>query len=148
VRECLCTPVQVHKYRARLSGPLLDRIDLHVAVPAPSYGELRGGPAAETSARVRARVVRARAAQTARRGATGVHCNARLAPAALRRVCPLPREADDLLAAAMDRLGMSARSVHRVVKVARTLADLAGRDAIAVTDVAEALHFRSPDGPR
>ena len=148
VRECLCTPVQVRKYRARLSGPLLDRIDLHVAVPAPSYGELRAGPAAETSARVRARVVRARAAQTARRGATGVHCNARLAPAALRRVCPLPREADDLLAAAMDRLGMSARSVHRVVKVARTLADLAGRDAIAVTDVAEALHFRSPDGPR
>jgi magnesium chelatase family protein len=137
--------VQVRKYRARLSGPLLDRIDLHVEVPAPTYGELRAGPAAEGSAPVRARVARARAAQTARRDTTGVHCNARLAPAALRRVCSLPREADDLLAAAVDRLGMSARSVHRVIKVARTIADLTGRDAIEVADVAEALHFRTLD---
>jgi len=145
VRECLCTPVQVRKYRGRISGPLLDRIDLHVEVPAPTYGELRAGPAGETSAQVRARVVRARAAQTARRPHTGCHCNARLSPAALRKVCPLPAAADDLLAAAVDRLGMSARSVHRVVKVARTIADLAGRDAIEVADVAEALHFRSLD---
>jgi len=145
VRECLCTPVQVRKYRGRISGPLLDRIDLHVEVPAPTYGELRAGPAGETSAQVRARVVRARSAQTARRPLTGGHCNARLTPAALRKVCTLPTAADDLLAAAVDRLGMSARSFNRILKVARTIADLAGRDAIAVADVAEALHFRSPD---
>ncbi len=144
--ECLCTPAQVRKYLGRLSGPLLDRIDLHVEVAAQRYAALKetGG---EGSAAVRERVIAARRRQERRRSESGAHCNAHLGPQALGRFCQPPAAAETLIATAVDRLGLSARSVTRVLKVARTIADLAGRDDLETGDVAEALHYRTLDHP-
>jgi len=144
--ECLCTPAQVRKYLGRLSGPLLDRIDLHVEVAAQRYAALKatGG---EDSATVRERVIAARGRQAARRAASGAHCNAHLGPRALARFCSPPAAGETLIATAVDRLGLSARSVTRVLKVARTIADLAGREELEIADIAEALHYRTLDRP-
>ena len=143
LRGCRCTPREARTYLGRLSGPLLDRIDLHVEVAPLGFAEL-DAPPAESSARVAARVASARRRQLARRARTGgAAINAQLSPAALRRVARPPGEGQRLLRHAVDRLGLTARGHDRLLRLARTLADLAGRDDVAARDVAEALHFRA-----
>lgn len=147
-RACQCQPQTVQKYRNRLSGPLLDRIDLHVEVPAVPVRELsrQGGPPAESSAAVRQRVTAAREIQTARyQGITGVHCNAHLGSRELRRFCKLDNEAQEELESAMTMLGLSARAFDRIIKVSRTIADLAGREQITIDDISEAISYRNLD---
>ena len=142
--RCRCTPDQVARYRSRLSGPLLDRIDLQVFVPRLESAELTAehAPAAESSATVRERVTRARALQEQRAG----KANAALTPKELERDCVLDEATRQLLVAALTRLSLSARAYHRVLKVARTIADLAGVQAVSVAHVAEALRYRQIDG--
>jgi magnesium chelatase family protein len=141
-RACACTPLRVQSYRGRISGPLLDRIDLQVEVPALSYAELSGGPG-ESTAAVRTRVMAARARQAARRPATGAWANADLDAASLRRAIHLEAAAVQMLGAAVDRLGLTGRSHDRLLKVAQTIADLAGHDHVGPTQLAEALQFRA-----
>jgi magnesium chelatase family protein len=133
----------VRAYLNRLSGPLLDRIDLHVDVPALPYRELAHAEPGEPTAAVRDRVVAARAHQQAR----GPRCNARVSSTELRRVAILDGPAHALLERAAARLGLSARAITRVRRVARTIADLAGSPAIATTHLAEALQYRVLDQP-
>ena len=136
--RCRCTPDQVVQYRSRISGPLLDRIDLHVEVPALRDGDLMAAAAGESSASVRERVVRARNLQLGRQGAP----NARLHGGDLERRISLHRHARCFLRDSMSRLALSARAHHRVLKVARTIADLEGSDAVRAEHVAEAIRYR------
>lgn len=143
--ECRCTPPLVERYRARISGPLLDRIDLHVEVPALSLQELKGPPG-EASDAVAGRVLAARNVQRRRFGdRTSTPINAAMNPEEIRRFCTLDSDARRLLDAAFERLKLSARAVTRILKVARTIADLAERDDIVAGDVAEAIQYRSLD---
>jgi magnesium chelatase family protein len=142
VRECRCTPQQVQRYAGRLSGPLRDRFDLTVEVPALPPHLLGEGPGGEPSSAVRARVVAARGLQQARYVEDGVGSNAQLTPSLLARYCRLDRAAIGLLHAAAQKLALSARGYDRVRKVARTIADLAGADDLTAEHVAEALQFR------
>lgn len=145
-RECTCSRSAVYRYMGRISGPLLDRIDLQIEVTPVSPAELKAAPAGEPSAAIRERVVRARAVQAARfRDAEGVHTNAMMNARMLRTHCPLDAAAATLLERAMERLGLSARAYDRIVKVARTIADLAGAERIAAAHVAEAINYRSLD---
>ncbi|MCA7085137.1 YifB family Mg chelatase-like AAA ATPase [Cupriavidus sp. DB3] len=137
-RACRCTPDQVLRYQARLSGPLLDRIDLQIEVPAQSQQETLDGPPGEDSAAIRVRVLAARARQLERQGKP----NGELAGEEIDRHCPLDEQAQGLLRAAMARLGWSARSYFRVLKVARTIADLGGADTIGAAHAAEAVQYR------
>jgi magnesium chelatase family protein len=140
--NCVCPPAAVARYSRRLSGPLLDRIDLHVDVPKSDVRELFDPADAEPSSAVRERVERARAAQRARAHESGVITNAELRGSALKRFCKLPADADAMLRAAAERLDLSARAVTRVIRLARTIADLDGKERIESGHVAEALHFR------
>jgi magnesium chelatase family protein len=140
-RPCACTPDQVLRYRGRISGPLLDRIDLHIDVPALREGDLDGAAPGEPSARVRERVEAARMRQIDRQGGP----NATLAGGDLERVCMPDAAALKLLREAMSRLALSARAFHRVLKVARTVADLAGRPRVGAAEVAEAIAYRHAD---
>ncbi|MCC7417187.1 MAG: YifB family Mg chelatase-like AAA ATPase [Acidobacteria bacterium] len=142
VRECRCTPVQIDRYRGRLSGPLRDRLDLTVEVPAVPHDALWGGSTAESSAAVRARVVAARDWQHQRYASERIRTNAELTPSLIHRHCALDAASSRLLSAAAARLALTARGFDRMRKVARTIADLAGRGAIAQDDVAEALQYR------
>jgi magnesium chelatase family protein len=152
-RPCRCTEREVRAYRNRISGPLMDRVDLHVSVPPLAFSEM-SGPPAEPSSRVAARVADARHRQLARSLQTGVSSNARLSAEALRRVARPAGEGEALLRHAVDQLGLTARGLDRLLRVARTLADLAGREEVTTRDLAEALHFRTElldgatDGPR
>lgn len=141
-RECTCSGPQVARYRSRVSGPLLDRIDLHVEVPAVSLQELKAEKA-ESSDRVAARVMRARRVQECRQGTAAV--NADLSDDRLQSDCRLERSAQQLLDEAFERLGLSARALTRILKVARTIADLAGQGKLATEHVAEAIQYRSLD---
>ncbi len=140
-QPCTCTPTVARAYRNRVSGPLLDRIDLQVAVDPVSPAELRNARAGETSEVVRERVAVARRIQMQRRGRP----NARLSGAALEQDCALGAEAERLLCAALERLSLSARAHDRVLRVARTVADLAGRAEVCALDVAEAIQYRQLD---
>ncbi|GAB4263003.1 MAG: YifB family Mg chelatase-like AAA ATPase [Deferrisomatales bacterium] len=140
---CTCSPSAVRKYRGRVSGPLLDRFDLHVDVPAVRYQEIAGTPDAEPSRRIRERVMAARAAQARRFAGQPFHSNAHMAPRFVQRHCRPARDAGELLRHAMDRLGLSARAYTRALKVARTIADLAGSETIERPHVLEALQFRN-----
>jgi magnesium chelatase family protein len=141
-RECRCTPQQIARYTSRLSGPLRDRIDLTVEVPAVPADVLGDGTGGEASAPVMARVVAARARQHERYGTTGPRTNAELTPGLLGRYCRLDRDGLGLLNAAVKRLALSARGYERVRKLARTIADLEGSTDVAADHVAEALQFR------
>ena len=145
-RACRCSEPQIRRYRARVSGPLLDRIDLHVEVPAVAYGELAAQAEGESSAAIRARVLACRARQAARYAALpGVRCNADLPAGRLQRFCPLEPAAEAVLRAAMDELGLTARAYSRILRVARTIADLAGAEAIAREHLFEAIQYRALD---
>jgi magnesium chelatase family protein len=148
-RECRCDAQAVERYLARVSGPLLDRIDIHLAVPAVAYRELAGDRSEESSSAVRARVERARAIQQARfRHRPGIHANAHMLPRDLRTHCRTTVAAEQLLRGAIQRLGLSARAYHRVLKIARTVADLAGAEELDVTHVGEAVQYRTLDRRR
>ena len=145
-KECTCAAGAVHRYMNRISGPLLDRIDLHIEVTPVSLEELSSDRTEESSATIRERVVRARAIQTARfEGIEGVHTNAMMNSRMLREYCPLEASARTLLERAMERLNLSARAYDRIIKVARTIADLAGEEQIAPAHIAEAITYRSLD---
>jgi magnesium chelatase family protein len=140
-RPCHCTPEQVRRYRARVSGPLLDRIDLHIEVPRLAYQALRGGAAEEASERVRLRVERARERQIKRAG----KANAAMTTHDIENYCELRGEDYQLLEKALVRLGLSPRAYHRILKVARTVADLAGSTAIQTRHLTEAINYRALD---
>ncbi|MDX9971885.1 MAG: YifB family Mg chelatase-like AAA ATPase [FCB group bacterium] len=144
-RQCRCTVADIQRYMSRLSGPLLDRIDIHVDVPALSFEELTDArPSGPTSAEVRKEVQTARDRQRARYG-TRIGCNAHLDPRGLREHCPVSEGAKSMLERAINQLGFSARAYDKVLRVARTLADLEGVDGIADQHVAEAIQYRTLD---
>ncbi len=144
---CTCAFQQVERYQARISGPLLDRLDLHVEVPPIRPAALRVGGTGDPSAAIRERVGEARARQRRRLSALpGVFCNAQIPAPLVRDLCPLASEADDLLARAMERFRLSARVFHRVLRISRTLADLGEQERIGPEHVAEALQYRGVEG--
>ena len=143
--RCNCTEQSVRAYRKRISGPMLDRIDLHIQVNSVPYEHLRERKPAESSASIRQRVNRARAVQWERYAGKGIHCNAQLEPGMMRECCPLTEGAQALMAGAFDALGLSARAHDRILKVARTIADLAGEACISEMHIAEAIQYRSLD---
>jgi len=137
--RCLCTPELIRRYRARVSGPLLDRIDLQIAVPRVALAELSGAsPASETSASVRARVITARERQLQRAG----KANAALSNREVLRDCSLAAGDRQLLERALDQLGLSARAYHRILRVARSIADLDNADVVATAHLMEAIQYR------
>ena len=144
-RECVCSQSAVYQYMNRISGPVLDRIDLHVHVSPLSFSELYGERPEESSATIRLRVVAARATQQARFAGLPIHCNASMGSKQIRAFCPLPAESETMLRRAMERMHLSARAYDRIVKVARTIADLAGEARIAPDHIAEAIRYRSLD---
>jgi magnesium chelatase family protein len=141
-RQCSCHDAALRRYRTKLSGPLLDRVDMIVRVESPSREELMAGPGEPESAAMRARVEAARARQSKRLAGTDAHCNGELGPAQVRLACPLEPAARSALYAAHDRLRLSVRGHDRVLRVARTIADLDGRDSISRSDVAQAVAYR------
>lgn len=145
-RPCACTPGQIHRYMNRISGPLLDRIDIQVEVAPVSVEELAHAPAGEPSAAIRERVVRAREVQTERfRGENGTHCNAQMTARQLQRYALPDAQGADRLSRAMKALGLSARAYERILKVARTIADLDGAPQVGARHVAEAVGYRNLD---
>jgi magnesium chelatase family protein len=147
-RECTCPANSVERYRSRISGPLLDRIDLHVEVPAVPVRELSARPAAETSESVRRRTVAARRIQLKRFAGTDTRCNGHMTLKQIYKHCTLDSQGRELMERAMDRLGLSARAYARILKVARTIADIEGVEKIAPAHVAEAIGYRTLDRRR
>jgi magnesium chelatase family protein len=145
-RECRCSPVQVQRYRQRISGPLLDRIDLHIEVPSIEYREIASERAEEASAAIRARVGAARQRQQDRfRSDKKTSCNARMSSRAIKAHCKLSDESQELIRVAMNELSLSARAYDRILKVARTIADLGGSESISPEHVSEAIQYRTFD---
>ena len=143
--KCTCTPKSVHNYRAKVSGPLLDRIDVHIEVPSLEYDELRRRPDAESSAVIRWRVDQARNVQLSRFSGTGITCNAHMTPAQMHEHCRLDDKGEVLMRGAFAKLGLTARSHDRILRVARTIADLSGAEAISAAHLAEAIQYRAYD---
>ena len=145
-KECICGPGLVQKYLSRISGPLLDRIDLHVEVTPVNFNELSSEKAGEKSELIRKRVIRAREIQQERfQTKAEVYCNAQMNPQTVRNLCKIDTAGQTLLKQAMEKLGLSARAYDRILKVARTIADLAESDEIEIAHLAEAIHYRSLD---
>ena len=146
-RECACTQPMIQRYVSKVSGPLLDRIDIHMEVPAVQYKELRAGQAAEGSAQIRERVLAARDRQTARFAQSGerIFANAQMTTRQIRTYCELSTDAERLLERAMQQQGLSARAHDRILKVARTIADLEGTAGLEVKHLAEAIQYRTLD---
>ena len=145
-KECVCPPGVVQKYLSKVSGPLLDRIDLHVEVTPVNFNELASDRLAEKSESIRERVIKAREIQLERFGEKpDMHSNAQMSPQMVRDICKISEAGQNLLKKAMEKLGLSARAYDRILKVARTIADLAGSENIQMEHLAEAIHFRSLD---
>jgi len=144
-RPCRCTPQQIRQYQGRISGPLLDRIDIHCEVPSVRYRELTARQTGETSAAIKTRIERAREIQKRRFAGDSTLFNARMSDRQLRAACPLDEESRQLMEMAVEKLGLSARAHTRILKVARTIADLEGEPALLPSHVAEAIQYRSLD---
>ena len=144
-RACTCTPSAIGRYLQKISGPLLDRIDLHVEVAPVNYEELRSEQGGECSADILRRVCTARDIQTARYQGTGISCNAQLPSAMLRQACPMTPQAEKILAAAFEKLDLSARAYDRVLKVSRTIADLESSEKLEAWHISEAVQYRNLD---
>jgi len=144
-KQCRCTLREIERYRGRISGPLLDRIDIHIDVPPVEYRELAGGRSGETSSTIRPRVEAARGRQLARFAGENLFANARMTSRHVRQHCRLGGDAQALLKQAMDSLGLSARAYTKILKVARTIADLEGRDDIQIHHLSEAISYRTLD---
>jgi len=151
-RECHCTPPLIQRYVAKISGPLLDRIDIHIEVPAVQYKELRGAAAIENSATIRARVLAARERQRARFASASsngvrekIFSNAQMGTSQIRTHCELSPDAEKLLERAMVQQGLTARAHDRILKVARTIADLEAAESLTVPHIAEAIQYRTLD---
>ncbi len=145
-RECRCAPTQIERYRSRISGPLLDRIDIHVEVPAVDYEQLRKLEKGEPSGTIRERVTRAREIQQKRYAADpGIHCNANMRSKTMHKVCRMEPDAEQVLRTAMADLNFSARAYDRILKVSRTIADLAAAETIQTRHIAEAIQYRTLD---
>ncbi|WP_319523137.1 YifB family Mg chelatase-like AAA ATPase [uncultured Desulfosarcina sp.] len=145
---CRCTAHQIHRYRSKISGPLLDRIDMHVEVPAVPQKDLMADPNAETSGSIRQRVMAARQIQNRRFKRTKIYSNAQMASRHIRSYCRIGDDAGDVLESAIDRLGLSARAYNRILKISRTIADLEDAADIQVHHVTEAIQYRSLDRPQ
>ncbi len=145
VRECSCSQSQIMKYMGKISGPLLDRIDLHIEVPSVDYDELETKEKGERSEEIKKRVDRARKIQTERYKGLGIFANSQLTPELMSKYCVLGEEANSLLKQAFEALGMSARAHNRILKVARTIADLAGCENIEAEHIAETIQYRALD---
>jgi len=143
--ECTCTPQQIQRYRAKISGPLLGRIDIQIEVPAVKYKELSHRDAGEDSVAIRARVNRAREVQLTRFASRTLFCNAQMTSRDIRKFCQPDANGEKLLESAMARLGLSARAYTRILKVARTIADLAGEEKVGGAHLAEAIQYRALD---
>ena len=145
-KECVCGPGIVQRYLNKISGPLLDRIDLHVEVTPVSFDELTNDVPAEGSMEIRKRVERTRQLQGNRyHERTGIHCNAQMTKNELEKFCRIDEEGTKILKNAMDRMGLSARAYDRILKVARTIADIENSETIQSNHLAEAIQFRSLD---
>jgi len=144
-KECTCTPLQIQRYRSKVSGPLLDRIDIQVEVPGLRYQELASKDAGESSDVIRMRVNTARSIQLQRFEKTKVHANAQMGTREIKRFCAVKEDAEKLLETAINKLGLSARAYSRVLKVGRTIADLAGAENLEASHIAEAIQYRSLD---
>jgi magnesium chelatase family protein len=146
IRDCTCSATAIARYQKRISGPLLDRIDIHVEVPRVDYEKLADKRNVENSATIRARVQEARDRQLQRFRGTKLTCNAEMGPSEVREFCSVDASSEKLLKSAMQQLHLSARAFHRVLKLARTIADLAGSDIIAANHIAEAVQYRPKMG--
>lgn len=146
-RECKCSPMQIQRYVGKISGPLMDRIDIHIDVPAVKFNELRGRdvPAGESSDTVRERVINAREVQLRRFDGDGVYSNSAMSPKQIRKFCDLDAESEEMLERAMQRQGLSARAHDRILKVARTIADLEASENVLSGHISEAINYRSLD---
>ena len=145
-RECHCTPPMIQRYVSKISSPLLDRIDIHIEVPAVKYKELRAPSSAEDSAKVRERVMEARKKQAARyAGEMGTYANAQMVPKLIRKYCAIGPDGEKLLETAITRLGLSARGHDRILKVARTIADLDASENIETRHLSEGIQYRTLD---
>jgi magnesium chelatase family protein len=144
-RECQCTPPMIQRYISKISGPLLDRIDIHIDVPAVNYKEMRSGSEPESSAQIRGRVIKAREIQLCRFAKDHIFANAQMTPRLLRAHCVLSPDCENLLERAMTKQGLSARAHDRILKVARTVADLEGEAALQTKHIAEAVQYRALD---
>jgi magnesium chelatase family protein len=145
IHACTCTPISIHRYRSRISGPLLDRIDIHIEVPSVKYRDLADRGEAESSANVAGRVERSRLIQLERYRGTKIHCNAQMSPRFIKKHCDLDVAGNRMLELVTDRLGFSARTYNRILKVARTIADLDASESIREQHIAEAIQYRSLD---
>lgn len=143
--ECTCSPSQIHRYLGKLSGPLLDRIDIHVEVDNVTYDELQTDDLAEDSATIRERVNRARTVQEARLGASGKHTNSQMSPSDIKKYCKIDHQSTEMLRESFEKLNLSARAYNRILKVARTIADLDGSENITSRHIAESLQYRTLD---
>jgi magnesium chelatase family protein len=145
-RECHCTPPMIQRYVSKISGPLLDRVDIQIEVPAVKYKELRAPASSEDSASIRGRVIAARTRQAERyKAEKKTYCNAQMMPKMIRKVCAISAEGEKLLENAIVKLGLSARAHDRILKVARTIADLDGAESIASKHLSEAIQYRALD---
>ncbi|MEO8074429.1 MAG: ATP-binding protein, partial [Acidobacteriota bacterium] len=146
-RECRCSPMQIQRYVGKISGPLLDRIDIHIDVPAVNFKELRGKgvPTGDSSETVRKRVIKAREIQLKRFSGDGIFSNSAMSPTQIRKFCALDADSENLLERAMLRQGLSARAHDRILKVSRTVADLEESENIQPNHISEAIGYRSLD---